>query len=77
MNPLDLPGWSDYSTWGWDDGIGSYFAELIRDESDDPDEPEFWLSGVDPRFKTKEALARGIGIATRFQTATVLSFMDD
>jgi hypothetical protein len=25
---IDLPGWEDQSIWGWDDGVGSFYAQL-------------------------------------------------
>lgn len=42
---IDLPGWDDQSFWGFDEGIGSFFAQLWRNGSQS-DEPEIWLSGV-------------------------------
>ncbi|NMR19177.1 hypothetical protein [Cellulomonas fimi] len=37
--PIDLPGWSQRSAWGYDDRLESYWAELHRD-TDGPAEPE-------------------------------------
>jgi hypothetical protein len=36
---LDLPGWEDYSIWGYDEPLGSYFAQLWHNSSGGPDEP--------------------------------------
>ena len=34
---LLLPGWQRRSVWGWDEGTGSWWAQLWRD--DRPDDP--------------------------------------
>jgi hypothetical protein len=46
---LDLPGWEDQSIWGYDEGIGSFFAQLWRNGSRS-DDPEVWLSGVTKNY---------------------------
>ncbi|WP_125789751.1 hypothetical protein [Amycolatopsis sp. WAC 01375] len=42
---IDLAGWGDRSIWGWDDGIGSFYAQLWRNGSSS-DAPDIWLSGA-------------------------------
>ncbi|MGW6308768.1 hypothetical protein ACWFRQ_21520 [Streptomyces niveus] len=50
VHPLELNGWEQYSTWGFDTGVSSYFAVLYRN-TDDPDEqPTVWLSGAAERY---------------------------
>lgn len=42
---IDLAGWDDRSIWGWDDGTGSFYAQLWRNGSTS-DAPGIWLSGA-------------------------------
>ncbi len=60
---VDLDGWDDRSTWGYDDGIGSFYAQLWRNPGD-TDAPEIWLSGVDPRYPWPGCLALAVVEAT-------------
>ncbi|MCZ3390038.1 MAG: hypothetical protein LH645_13210 [Actinomycetia bacterium] len=59
---LRLPGWSEQSIWGYDENIGTYFAQLWRDE-DRNDEPTIWISGCDP-------IASGLELAAHIASAT-------
>lgn len=62
---LELPGWWD-SSWGYDEALGSYFAQLYKDDEpvDDEDTPQVWLSGIDHTYHSKQQLAAGIAEAT-------------
>lgn len=42
---VDLPGWEHQSIWGWDEGTGSFYAQLWRNSSTS-DAPEVWLTGA-------------------------------
>jgi hypothetical protein len=60
---VELTGWDDRSTWGYDDGIASFYAQLWRNPGD-TDAPDIWLSGVDPRYPWPGCLALAIVDAT-------------
>jgi hypothetical protein len=62
---LELRGWHD-SAWGFDEGLGSYFAQLYQDHEpvDEQDTPHVWLSGIHHTYRSKEQLAAGIAEAT-------------
>ena len=59
---LWLPGWSEQSTWGYDEQMDTYFAQLWRD-GDRNDEPTVWISGCDP-------IASGLQLAAHIASAT-------
>ena len=63
---LNLPGWDDYSVWGWDDREGSLFAQLWRNDDDSGARPRIWISPVMgwPIMKDPAALAEAIATAT-------------
>ncbi len=67
---LDLPGWDEQSIWGYDEGIGSFFAQLWRNGSRS-DEPEVWLSGMRRPYPWPGCVALDILEATRQDPATV------
>jgi hypothetical protein len=56
---LWLPGWSEQSTWGYDEQMDTYYAQLWRDD-DVNDVPTAWISGCDP-------------IGTGFELATLVA----
>lgn len=59
---LWLRGWSDQSIWGYDEHMGTYFAQLWRD-GDRNGEPTVWISGCDP-------IASGVQLAVHIASAT-------
>lgn len=59
---LWLPGWSEQSTWGYDEQMDTYFAQLWRD-GDRNDEPTVWISGCAP-------IASGLQLAAQIASAT-------
>jgi hypothetical protein len=42
---INLAGWDKQSFWGYDTGLGSFFAQLWSNDSNS-DPPELWLSGA-------------------------------
>jgi hypothetical protein len=48
IRPLALQGWDELSTWGYDDQLASFYAQLTRNGNSDDDGPEIWLSP--PRY---------------------------
>ena len=53
---IDLPGWSEQSSWGYDELFECFWARLWRDE-DRFDEPRIWISSCH-LILTVSALAR-------------------
>lgn len=56
MFMFDLAGYENQSIWGYDQPMQTFFAQIWRNDSKN-DEPDLWLSGVMPRYPTKEHLA--------------------
>lgn len=54
---LELPGWQHQSTWGYDEPIGSYFAQLWRNASRDEPRPDIWLSGIQHDYARPGSIA--------------------
>lgn len=69
--PLNLEGWEDLSVWGWDDEIGSYYAQLYTNDADDEEPPKIWLTPPPTHYRTKEELASAIAAATNKPIATI------
>ncbi|MFI8992149.1 hypothetical protein ACIG63_45690 [Streptomyces antimycoticus] len=65
VKPLWLPGWEAYSTWGYDTGTGSYYAQLYRDEDDRDAKPRHWISGTGQSIQHPQVLYMRIALATR------------
>lgn len=68
---LVLPGWEDLSTWGYDDGIGSFYAQLTRNGGNDDNGPEVWITP--PRYP---AITRSAQLATLITQTTGAAFTD-
>jgi hypothetical protein len=47
---LALAGWDELSTWGYDEGAGSLYAQLTRNGNSDDDGPDIGI--VPPAFPT-------------------------
>jgi hypothetical protein len=62
--PFTLPGWEDYSIWGYDRIGETWFAQLWRNSDDATEVPRHWL-GANNRLATIDALAVAIGIDIR------------
>jgi hypothetical protein len=73
---LELPGWHD-SAWGYDESLGSWFAQLYQDHQPvaDEDTPHVWLSGIDFTYHTKDQLAAGIAEATGLRVRKIRKAM--
>jgi hypothetical protein len=71
---LPLTGYDDASVWGYDDQGGTYFAQLWRNASDSRDEPDIWLSGMQP-ISSPLRLAEMISARTGASMATVTQAM--
>jgi hypothetical protein len=75
---LDLPGWEDFSVWGWDARDGELYAQLWRNTDDPRDMPRVWIStsaGWPRSTAMPELLAGWIAEATGEDKAAVLQAM--
>jgi hypothetical protein len=41
---LPLAGWDNYSVWGFDTGVNSFFAQLWKNDDDSRAEPRVWIT---------------------------------
>lgn len=79
IRPLGLDGWENLSTWGYDDGMASYYAQLTRNDSSDDNGPDIWISpgrGRWPAVDSADRLAELIADATSTPLATVRTAMN-
>ncbi|GGJ75516.1 hypothetical protein GCM10010123_01870 [Pilimelia anulata] len=71
---VDLPGWDHQSIWGWDDGVGSFYAQLWRNNTNS-DAPEIWLSGATNTYPWPGCIALEIATKARVDPLTVVRAM--
>lgn len=73
---LALDGWAARSTWGWDEQLGCYYAQLTRDGNSDADGPDVWITPGRrfPRVTSVDILAPMIAVELR--TADVQAVYD-
>ncbi|MFI7425331.1 hypothetical protein [Nonomuraea sp. NPDC049684] len=63
IQPFTMPGWDRYSTWGYEDGLGHFYAQLYRN-SDNPDAaPRIWITPPQYVVTTVDDLAEAIATA--------------
>jgi hypothetical protein len=74
---LLLAGWEDLSTWGYDSGTGSHYAQLTRNGRSDDNGPEVWItpSASQPPIARAQDLAPLIANATNTELAAVQEAM--
>lgn len=76
--PVLIDGWDDLSTWGWDSGVRSYYAQLTRNGNSDGDGPDVWITPPAwPVMQLPETLAQAIAQATGADLAAVRTAMND
>ncbi|GLY71270.1 hypothetical protein [Amycolatopsis taiwanensis] len=71
---VDLPGWEHQSIWGWDEGTGSFYAQLWRNGSTS-DAPEIWLTGALKPYPWPGCIALEIVEHTQADTLAVVQAM--
>ena len=71
---IDLPGWEEQSIWGWDEGTGSFYAQLWRNGSSS-DAPEIWLTGARTPYPWPASIALAIVERTKTDALTVVQAM--
>ena len=75
--PVLIDGWDHQSTWGYDDGVGSLYAQLTRNGNSDANGPDVWLSPPTiPRILLPETLAKAIAQVTSVDLAAVHAAMN-
>jgi hypothetical protein len=79
IHGLLLDGWDDLSTWGYDDLMGSYYAQLTRNGHTDDDGPDVWITPGPawPAVHHADVLAELIAEATGAPLQDVRAAMDD
>ncbi len=76
IRPLGVPGWENFSTWGYDSGTGSFYAQLTHNSSSDDNGPDVWITaGTGPVVASADALAELIAQAVDEPVGVVRSAM--
>ncbi len=74
--PLALAGWDSRSSWGYDEGVGSFYALLTRNGDEDVEGSVLWLTPpTTPVIHSPEDLAALIATRTETLFADVLAAM--
>uniref|UniRef100_UPI003F495E18 hypothetical protein n=1 Tax=Amycolatopsis sp. CA-096443 TaxID=3239919 RepID=UPI003F495E18 len=71
---LPLPGWDDLSTWGYDTGTGTFFAQLTRNGNNDG--PDAWITPGVPAVTTPAQLQALVAESTGAAAADVAQAMN-
>ncbi|MEV8323529.1 hypothetical protein [Kitasatospora sp. NPDC056731] len=60
LHDFAMPGWEYYSTWGWEEGLGHFYAQIIHNSDDRDATPRIWITP--PRYvvRTIDELAQVI-----------------
>jgi hypothetical protein len=63
LHDFAMPGWERYSTWGYEEGLGHYYAQIIHNSDDRDAKPRIWITP--PRYvvRTIDELAQAIADA--------------
>jgi hypothetical protein len=51
-HPFWMPGWEQYSTWGYEEGLGHLYAQLIPNQDGPDAEPRAWITP--PRYVVRD-----------------------
>lgn len=74
---LPLEGWDQLSTWGYDSGHASFFAQLTQNGRSDADGPQVWITpGRYPVMTNPDQLLTTIATATGAPPAAVAKTMN-
>jgi hypothetical protein len=78
IHGLLLDGWDGLSTWGYDDLMGSFYAQLTRNGHSDDDGPDVWITPGSswPAIHHADVLAELIAETTGATLADVRAAMD-
>ena len=71
---LPLDGYENASVWGYDQQGATYYAQLWRNQSDSWNDPDIWLSGMNP-IGSPQRLAEMISASTALTAAEVARAM--
>ncbi|WP_329321641.1 hypothetical protein [Streptomyces sp. NBC_01262] len=58
-----MPGWDHYSTWGYEDGLGHLYAQIIHNQDGPDAEPRIWITPPQYLVRTVDELAQAIADA--------------
>ena len=76
--PVFLDGWDELSTWGFDSGADSYYAQLTRNGNSDDDGPDIWITPPTwPPMARPAELAQAVATATGVDLSTVRNALND
>jgi hypothetical protein len=71
---VDLRGWDHRSIWGWDQGTGSFYAQLWRNDSTS-EAPDIWLTGARTPYPWPASIALAIVENTEADALTTVRAM--
>jgi len=63
IHPFWMPGWDHYSTWGWEEGLGHFYAQIIHNSDDRDTRPRIWITPPTYVMRTVDQLAEAIATA--------------
>ncbi|WP_435583461.1 hypothetical protein [Amycolatopsis thermoflava] len=63
LNAFLVPGWDHFSTWGYEDGLGHYYAQLYHNSDDRDAAPRIWITPPKYVVRTIDDLAQAIAEA--------------
>lgn len=78
IQPFTMPGWDRFSTWGYEEGLGHFYAQLYRNSDDRDAAPRIWITPPAYVVATVDELAETIATAIApyepmYLTASVIS----
>jgi hypothetical protein len=63
LHAFSLPGWDRFSTWGYEDGLNHYYAQLYHNSDDRDAVPRIWITPPTYVVRTIDELAQAIAEA--------------
>ncbi|MEU4229463.1 hypothetical protein AB0F17_34645 [Nonomuraea sp. NPDC026600] len=63
IRAFTMPGWEQYSTWGYEEGLGHLYAQLYRNTDDRDAAPRIWITPPGHVVTTVDQLAKVIAEA--------------
>jgi hypothetical protein len=63
LNAFSVPGWDHFSTWGYEDHLGHYYAQLYHNSDDRDAAPRIWITPPKYVVRTLDELAQAIADA--------------
>ncbi len=63
VRAFTMPGWDHHSTWGEEEGLGHFYAQLYRNSDDRDGPPLIWITPPRHVVTSIDALAEAIAAA--------------